>query len=234
MSDATGPTDAALDSHAGEGEPRVRDVIDRFEAESPTRTMSGAPRALVKVLCTGLAVYALYWVVAIIEPHIYRVSFLLVTLVLSFLVYPARRSERRYIGAMDWTLAGLSVVALAWPLIDAREFVYRAATPLPIDLTLGTVALILVLEATRHTVGWILPATAIGFIAYAYYGPLFDLVGLPLLGHRGYALDRLIGTLYMTLEGIFGVPLDVASTYIVLFTIFGAVLDASGAGRFFL
>ena len=56
------------------------------------------------MLCTGLAVYALYWVVAIIEPHIYRVSFLLVTLVLSFLVYPARRSERRHIGAMDWTL----------------------------------------------------------------------------------------------------------------------------------
>ena len=90
------------------------------------------------------------------------------------------------------------------------------------------------LEATRRTVGWILPVSAIGFILYAYYGPLLDSVGLGLFAHRGYPLDRLVGSLYMTLEGIFGVPLDVAATYIVLFTIYGAVLQFSGAGRFFL
>ena len=65
-------------------------------------------------------------------------------------------------------------------------------------------------------------------------GPLLDRVGLGILAHRGYDLDRLVGTLYMTLEGIFGVPLDVAATYIILFTIYGAVLDVSGAGKFFL
>ena len=65
-------------------------------------------------------------------------------------------------------------------------------------------------------------------------GPWFDRIGLPLLAHRGYPLDRLIGTLYITLEGIFGVPLDVAATYIILFTIYGAVLEASGAGAFFI
>jgi TRAP-type uncharacterized transport system fused permease subunit len=86
-----------------------------------------------------------------------------------------------------------------------------------------------VLEATRRTVGWALPATALAFLLYAYLGPLFDLVGLGAVAHRGYYLDRLVGALYMTLEGIFGVPLDVASTYIVLFGIFGAVLEASGA-----
>ena len=91
------------------------------------------------------------------------------------------------------------------------------------------------LEATRRTVGWILPVTAVGFLAYAMAGPLFDRIGLPLLAHRGYALDRLVGTLYMTLEGIFGVPLDVAATYIVLFTIYGAVLEHSRApARFFI
>ena len=59
----------------------------------------------------------------------------------------------------------------------------------------------------------------------------FDPIGLPLMAHRGYGIDRLIGTLYMTLEGIFGVPLDVAATYIILFTIYGAVLGALGRGR---
>ena len=54
------------------------------------------------------------------------------------------------------------------------------------------------------------------------------------MAHRGYGVDRLIGSLYMTLEGMFGVPLDVAATYIVLFTIYGAVLEQSGAGRFFI
>ena len=65
-------------------------------------------------------------------------------------------------------------------------------------------------------------------------GPWFDDIGLPLLAHRGYPLDRLIGTLYITLEGLFGVPLDVAATYIILFTIYGAVLESSGAGIFFI
>ena len=79
-----------------------------------------------------------------------------------------------------------------------------------------------------------MPATAAGFLAYAWVGPMFDRIGLPLLAHRGYGFERLAGTLYMTLEGLFGVPLDVAATYIVLFTIYGAVLEMSGAGRFFI
>ncbi len=76
--------------------------------------------------------------------------------------------------------------------------------------------------------------TALGFLAYAWVGPFLDLVGLSVVAHRGYGLDRIVGTLYMTLEGIFGVPLDVASTYIILFTVFGAVLEHSGATRFLL
>ena len=120
------------------------------------------------------------------------------------------------------------------PIIDFDEFVYRAATPTRTDLALGTIAILLVLEATRRTVGWILPVTAVAFLAYGYCGPLLEFVGLGLFAHRGYDLARLVGTLYMTLEGIFGVPLDVAATYIILFTIFGAVLQHSGAGQFFI
>ena len=111
---------------------------------------------------------------------------------------------------------------------------YRAATPGAVDLLLGGVTTLLVLEATRRTVGPILPVTAVAFVLYGYYGPLFELIGLELFAHRGYDAARLIGTLYMTLEGIFGVPLDVAATYIVLFTIFGAMLAHSGAGQFFI
>src|SRR4030095_473977 len=98
----------------------------------------------------------------------------------------------------------------------------------------GALLIVLVLEATRRTVGWILPITAFVFLVYAQAGPALDRVGLSLIAHRGYAPERVIGTLYMTLEGILGVPLDVAATYIVLFTIYGAMVEHSGAGRFFV
>jgi TRAP transporter 4TM/12TM fusion protein len=176
----------------------------------------------------------LYWVIAIVEPPVYRASFLMIALVLTFLTYPARAGRRGATTAADWVLAALSIAALAWPIIDLDRFVYRAATPTALDLALGATLIVVVLEATRRTVGWILPATAIGFLLYAYYGAVLDRIGLSLVAHRGYAPERIIGTLYLTLEGILGVPIDVAATYIVLFTIYGAVLEHSGAGRFFV
>ena len=149
------------------------------------------------------------------------------------MLYPALPRWRQRITAFDWGLAALSALVLAWPIIDFDQFVYRAATPNGLDIVFGTATTILVLEATRRTVGWILPATAISFLIYGYYGPYLELVGLEIMAHRGYDIARLVGTLYMTLEGIFGVPLNVAATYIVLFTIFGAMLQHSGAGQFF-
>ena len=189
---------------------------------------------MVTVLAAGLSCYALYWVVGIVQPQIYRVSFLLVALVLTFVLYPSLPAWRGRVAAVDWALAAASVLALAWPIVDFDQFVYRAATPNSLDILFGAVTTLLVLEATRRTVGWILPVTAIAFLCYGYYGPLLEAVGLEIFAHRGYTVTRLVGTLFMTLEGIFGVPLNVASTYIVLFTIFGAMLQHSGAGQFFI
>ena len=192
------------------------------------------PERLVTVLAAALSLYALYWVVGIVQPQVYRVSFLLVALVLTFVLYPSIPAWRPRVAAVDWTLAVVSVLVLAWPIIDFDQFVRRAATPNGIDILFGAVTTLLALEATRRTVGWILPVTAISFLLYGYYGPLMEFLGLEIFAHRGYSVTRLVGTLYMTLEGIFGVPLGVASTYIVLFTIFGAMLQHSGAGQFFI
>ena len=202
--------------------------------ERPIRPLSGVTRALTSGLAVGLSCYALYWVLFIVQPQIYRVSFLLTALVLTFVLFPRRRGSRGPMTALDWTLATSAIVALAWPIADFERFIYRAATPLPTDLVLGALTIALVLEAARRTVGWVLPLTAAGFLVYGYAGPVFDRIGLPILAHRGYSLERLVGTLYMTLEGIFGVPLDVTATYIILFTIYGAVLEHSGAGSFFI
>ena len=207
---------------------------DLTTEDAPVRRLDGPIGRLVSALAIGLSLYALYWVVGIVQPQVYRVSFLLIVLVLVFLRFPARRSRIARVTPVDWLLAGAAIVALAWPLVDFEQFVYRATTPLVIDLVLGGLTILLVLEATRRSVGWILPTTAALFLAYGFFGPSLAAVGLGALAHRGYGADRIIGTLYMTLEGIFGVPLDVAATYIVLFGIYGAVLEQSGAGRFFI
>jgi TRAP transporter 4TM/12TM fusion protein len=212
-------------------------VIDAPEPEPEltTRVLRGWPRAAARALAIGLSLYALYWVLFIVQPQIYRVSFLLIALVLIFMLVPRRTgTASNRVEPIDWALITAAIVALSWPIIDFHQFVYRAADPGPLDVALGLVTIALLIEATRRAVGWILPATALGFIVYGWAGPAFDRIGLSLIAHRGYEWDRLVGTLYVTLEGIFGVPLDVASTYIILFTIYGAVLEHSGAGRFFI
>jgi TRAP transporter 4TM/12TM fusion protein len=203
--------------------------------EVATRRLTGPVHRIASALAVGLSLYALYWVLFIVQPQIYRVSFLLISIVLTFFYFPARRGtgESRLV-ASDWCLIAASIVALGWPLVDFDRFVYRVSRPSSLDVTLGVISALVVLEGTRRAVGWILPATAIGFLIYAWIGPVFDRIGLPLFAHRGYEIDRLVGTQYMTLEGMFGVPLDVAATYIILFTIYGAVLEATGAGRFFI
>jgi TRAP transporter 4TM/12TM fusion protein len=201
-------------------------------------------RRIAGALGAALSLYGLYWVVAIVDAQFYRTSFLLLALVLTFVEVGGGRREVGESRApshlspstspLRWLLAALTVVALGWPLVDHAAFPYRAATPTTLDLALGGATILLVLEATRRTAGWVLPITGALFILYAYLGPLFDLVGLSAIAHRGYYLDRLVGTLYMTLDGIFGVPLEVAATYIVLFSVYGAVLEHSGAGKFFI
>ncbi len=203
------------------------------ETETPRRRLTGWTARLADALAFSLAAYALYWVVGIVAPQIYRPSFLLIALVVTFLTYPARTQTSR-VTLVDWLLIAFAIAALVWPIADLQRFVYRAATPTAVDVALGAVLILVVLEATRRTVGWILPITALGFLAYAQFGAGLDRLGLSLIAHRGYAFDRVVGTLYMTLEGILGVPLDVAATYIVLFTVYGAVVEHSGAGRFFV
>ena len=133
-----------------------------LDNEAPVRVLGGFAGRLVAVLAAGLSLYALYWVLFIIQPQIYRASFLLIALVLTFLVFPLRRGDLRGVAPPDWILAGVTLVALSWPIYDFDAFIYRAADPRPIDMALGLVTIALVLEATRRSVGGILPATALG------------------------------------------------------------------------
>ena len=96
----------------------------------------------------------------------------------------------------------------------------------------GALLLILLLEACRRTTGWVLPVFSLLFIAYAYYGGYLPYTWS--LAHQGFNFDAIIAQFTMGTAGFYGTPLSVAASYIVLFTIYGAVLDYSGAGKFFI
>ncbi len=193
---------------------------------------------MLAVLGAGLSLFAIYWVFNPISAQQYRPAFLAVALLMTFMVFGARerRSQaehpRENPTAGDWLLGLLAAASVAYAVVTADELFRRAAEPETLDVIAGVLAMVLVLEATRRTVGWMLPAIVLAFVAYAYLGGLIP--ESLAVGHKGYGVERIVGQGYMGLEGLFGVPLDVAATYIVLFTIYGAVLEYSGAARFFV
>jgi TRAP transporter 4TM/12TM fusion protein len=186
---------------------------------------------LASSLAAAMSLLFIYWAWATVTTQILRLVFLAFSLVLSFLLYPLTRKGRLSgVSWFDWILIALSLLAIGYALWDFEEFIYRAALPDLQDQIFGALTIVLVLEATRRTTGWILPVVALVFLAYAWLGAWLPSPWT----HQGYGLDRLVGHMYMTLEGIFGVPLDVAATFIILFTIYGAVLEHSKAGEFFV
>ncbi len=159
-----------------------------------------------------------------LSAQVYRPVFLAVALLLTFMVFRARERTTRAShpkenpAAADWLLGLAALVAVGYAAYASDELFRRAAAPETLDIVAGIASMALVLEATRRTVGWLLPAIVLAFVAYAYLGGLIpESLGVE---HKGYGLDRIIGQSYMGLEGLFGIPLDVAATYIVLFTIY--------------
>ncbi|GHE32914.1 C4-dicarboxylate ABC transporter permease [Streptosporangium violaceochromogenes] len=208
------------------------DVIAEFDAERPARRLSGPVARAVTLVGLGLSLYALYRAFRPGPVLPYRMLFLAVVLPLTFVCYRSGRRGGDRPGVLDWALAVLSLAVCLYPPVVFDDFIRRAFAPTPLDVAVGAVLALLVLEACRRTVGWILPAVCLLFLAYAYYGGYlpFDWA----VGHRGYDVDRIVASLVMGTDGVYGVPLDVAATYIILFTVYGVVLERSGAGRFFV
>ncbi|MBU6156172.1 MAG: TRAP transporter large permease subunit, partial [Alphaproteobacteria bacterium] len=200
--------------------------------EQPQRQLSGVPAWVASGLLFALSALALYWTQYPIGTTLFRALFLMLVLALAFLLYPVivRSAHRDRVWIIDWILIAVSVAALVYLITHVDASKTRATRPLEIEQWLGGALILCILEATRRTTGWALPLITAGFLAYALFGPYMP----EPLDHRGYSLARIIGQNYLTLEGIFSAPLDVASTFIVLFTIYGAVLARSGAGGFFI
>ena len=208
------------------------EVLKKYNKESDTMLYTGFMAKLVSAIAIVFSVFQLYTAIfGILDAQLQRAVHLGFALALSYLLYPTRKSwSRTKVHPLDVLLAILGAAAPAYICIMYRELSMRAGVVTPSDLIMGVIGVLLVIEATRRVVGIPMVTVVLVFIVYAFAGPYMPGV----LAHRGLSLDQLVGHLYYTTEGIFGIPLGVSSTFIFLFILFGAYLESTGLGKFFI
>ena len=224
------PSSGAVSEHQVSQESLAK-AEEYIEAEEGAANKFKGWMALVlTLLAVGMSVFHLYTAYAIVPTQVLRPVHVGMVLFLCFLMFPIGARFRHRIMWWDWLAAALSI-AVVWYLIQGGDdFTDRNTLPNSLDVFFGVCLIALVLEGMRRTNGWVMPVITVAFMAYALAGPMLPAPWT----HKGYELSRLVGVLYMTLEGIYGVAVDVSASLIILFTIFGAFLQYSGAGKFYI
>jgi len=207
---------------------RAEEMIEREEGVH--NKLAGWLAALVATVAIVMSLFHLYTAYYIVRPEHLRATHVAFVLFLTFLIFPVARRFRHRVMWWDWSLAALGVATAVYLISGGDDFFDRSILPNDWDIFFGIVLVVLVLEAMRRTTGWILPFVTLCFLGYAFFGPYLPAPWT----HKGYEVPRLVGHMYMTLEGIYGTAINVSSTLIILFTIYGAFLQHSGAGKFFI
>src|SRR5712671_6779418 len=207
---------------------RAEEMIEREEGVQ--NKFTGAMAHFIIAVAVVMSLFHLYASYEIVRTEVLRATHVAFVLFLSFLIFPVHRRFRHRVMPWDWALALLGVAICAYLILQGDDFFDRSITPNDWDVFFGVALIVLVLEAMRRATGWIMPVITLCFLLYAFFGPYLPAPWT----HKGYEIPRLIGHMYMTLEGIFGVAVDVSSSLIILFTIYGAFLQHSGAGKFYI
>jgi TRAP transporter 4TM/12TM fusion protein len=209
------------------------------DEEKPSRDLTGPVGIGVATVAFGVAILVLWQVFRPLPQgsQFYLIVFLAGTLPLVFLSYRSGWGRGKNRPTMvDWVLAVVTLLVCLYPVNPFNggydAFLDRQGLLETGDVVAGAVLLILVVEACRRTTGWALPVVCLAFLAYGYYGGLLP-QDWP-IAHAGLDFAQIVDALFNSGSGFYGTPLDVAASYIVLFTIYGAVLDLSGASRFFV
>jgi TRAP transporter 4TM/12TM fusion protein len=206
---------------------------------------------VITLLCLGWSAYQLGIAYRPIDSHIARAIHLAFAISLAFLAYPAykqhsppfwirwamkvfpfigRKSIRTRVPYYDLVFMVLSTSACLYIWYDYRDLIMRQGMPNPADIVMGTILLVLLIEAARRSLGPALAILATLFLLYNFAGPYLPEV----LRHRGIPLDFVISDMYLSTTGIFGVPLGVSTDFVFLFVLFGALLDKAGGGKYFI
>jgi TRAP transporter 4TM/12TM fusion protein len=229
----------AGDPH-GISEAALKKAEEFIEAdEGAFNRLSGTAGNIATTVAVVMSLFHLYAAIAgawpfgwapIIPTQPLRYAHVAFVLVLSFMLFPMAMRFRNRIRWWDVVLGLIGAAILVYAIEGGDDFTDRATMPTQLDVWLGVIFIVLLLEATRRTTGLIVPVISLAFIAYSYFGPYLPQPWT----HRGFDISQLVGHLFITLEGIFGIPVDVSSSLIILFTIYGAFLQHSGAGKFFI
>ncbi|CAN5169659.1 hypothetical protein BH18CHL2_BH18CHL2_01500 [soil metagenome] len=231
---------------------RTKELIEEFESEAKTRTFTGFWDRFVTALSVATTLFALYYAAAgaeipftdmvlvpsislfgqtVTTKQIYEMLFLAAVLTLTYLLYPAHpRFLARVHPLLDLLPAAASVAIAGYVLVNFEQVIFRANSPTATDFVMGVIAIVVVLEAGRRTIGWHLPVLGTIAIAYAYFA---DFMPGPFRGPPKN-LDDIVGNQYLGTDGMIGQPLLVAATFVILFTIYGAILEYTGAGKFYV
>ncbi|MBG9444378.1 TRAP transporter permease [Cytobacillus firmus] len=213
-------------------EPIVQPADLDKEAGGGMRLLDGPYKKAAAIIAVLFSAFAIYSNGLSNIQEIYRnLIFLGILLVMTFFYYPAgKSSNQKRFTAPDYVFAALAIAGLGYLLLNYTTIhVDRGSQPIMIDYVFGAITIIVLLEASRRAVGIFIPILCGGAIVYALFGTYFPWI----FGHAGFSLERLLYRLYMTTEGVLGLTLSTASTFIVMFVLFGAFLSVSGATQLF-
>ena len=210
----------------------AEEVLKEYDRESDKMEYTGVMANIVAAIAIAFSIFQLYTAIfGVLDAQLQRAIHLGFGMALVFLLYPSRKSWSRHkVHPIDVLLAIVGAATPAYILIEYKELVLRAGLVTDVDFIVGLIGILLVIEATRRVVGLPMVCVVLFFLAYAFLGPYMP----GALAHRGLTLEQLVSHLYYTTEGIFGIPLGVSATFIFLFILFGAYLESTGLGKFFI
>jgi TRAP transporter 4TM/12TM fusion protein len=209
------------------------ELIRKYDTEARFRVLSGWQEKLVMVIAVAMSIFHFYTSgFGLLLAQKQGAVHLAFTLALVFLLYPmsSKQSKTSGIPFYDFIFAAFGVAASLYLVVFFNQLVTRAGLPTSMDLIMGFILIITLLEATRRISNPVLPCLAVLALLYCYFGR-----SLPdIIGHRGFSIERIVNHMYLGTEGIFGTPLEVSSTFVFMFILFGAVLEKTGMGKFII
>ncbi|MBP5212664.1 MAG: TRAP transporter fused permease subunit, partial [Pyramidobacter sp.] len=210
----------------------VQENLEKYDSESRYRRPEGFWKMAIKVICIAFSLFQFYTAgFGVLPAQIQRPLHVFFAFVLVFLLYPSCKSfSRKSMHWFDVILAVVSGATMIYLIVNYQEIMYRGGVPTQLDLIFGALAIIFTFEVSRRIVGWPIVLVALVFVLYAHFGKY-----LPgFFAHRGFTWTRIINHMYLTTEGILGAPIGVSSTFVFMFILFGAFLNKTGLGKFFI
>ena len=202
------------------------------ESESGSRNLSGYMGLFIFAVAISMSIFQIYTGFAGELAGSKQLSIhLTFAMILCFAYFPARKKSPKNRIPLPDIILGIFAAGCAFYLFaNYNHVVTSVGDAETYDIIIGFTLIVLVLEATRRSISPILPLICIIFLLYAYYGPY-----LPgELAHRGFRVKRIVDHIFMSGEGLWGVPLRVSATFVFLFVLFGAFLDKIGAGSYLI